>query len=50
MADAEDIHGSANFDLGGTSASMVLLWFDDLGDGTVGSRFSVEVDEVTVSG
>ncbi len=36
----EGIEGDATFDLGGQSGGAVLVWITDLGDGSVGPRFS----------
>lgn len=47
---ADDIDGSVTFDLGGAEGRHVLLWFTDVGDGSVGSRFSVEISELRVLG
>lgn len=46
----EDADGDATFDVAGRRGDHVLVWFTDLGDGSVGSRFSVSVDEVRASG
>lgn len=49
-AATEDADGDTTFDVGGRRGDHVLVWFTDLGDGSVGSRFSVSVDEVRASG
>jgi serine/threonine-protein kinase len=49
-AQAGDVSGSASFDLGGVTGSHVLLWFTDMGDGTVGPSYRVQVDEVRLVG
>lgn len=50
VADATDIGGGMSFDLGGAQGRHVLLWFTDLGDGSVGNRFQVEVAELRLVG
>jgi hypothetical protein len=43
---AEGIGGDATFDLGGRAGGAVLVFITDLGDGTVGPRFSAAVGGV----
>jgi hypothetical protein len=48
VATADAIGGTATFDLGGASGSSVLVWITNLGDGTVGDRWSTAIAEVRV--
>ncbi len=48
MDTAEGIDGDATFDLDGRAGGAVLVWITDLGDGTVGPRFSAAVGGVEV--
>ncbi|HUF33650.1 MAG TPA: protein kinase [Acidimicrobiales bacterium] len=45
-----DIAGDVRFDLGGAEGSAVLIWITDLGDGSVGPRFSTAIADVTLRG
>jgi hypothetical protein len=45
VARAEDIAGSTSLQLGSAEGSAVLVWITDLGDGTVGDRFSTAIAE-----
>jgi hypothetical protein len=47
---ATGVDGSTTIDLGGASGSHVLLWFTDVGDGSVGPRYRVQVDELRLLG
>jgi hypothetical protein len=49
VAEEEDIDGDASFDLGGASGGAVLVWITDLGDGSVGPRFSTALSSVEVA-
>lgn len=42
------IDGNARFELGGATGQAVLVWITDLGDGSVGDRFSTAIAEVRV--
>ncbi|CAN5208228.1 hypothetical protein BH24ACT1_BH24ACT1_04220 [soil metagenome] len=44
----EGIDGDASFDLNGESGAAVLVWITDLGDGSVGPRFSTALSSVEV--
>ncbi|MEX2659210.1 MAG: protein kinase [Acidimicrobiales bacterium] len=49
VARAEDVDGGTTFDVGGARGSHVLLWFTDVGDGSVGNPYAVQVAELRVS-
>jgi eukaryotic-like serine/threonine-protein kinase len=51
LADAQTgIDGNATFDLRGFEGSAVLVWITDLGDGSVGPRYSTTITGATVLG
>ena len=50
VANEDGIDGAATFDLDGAEGRHVLLWFTDLGDGSVGEGFRLEVAEVRLTG
>ncbi len=45
----DGIAGDATFDLQGNNGSAVLLWITDLGDGSVGNRFSTAINSLRLS-
>lgn len=47
--DQEGIAGDATFDLQGHNGAAVLLWITDLGDGSVGDRFSTAIGSLRLS-
>jgi len=48
IASARGIAGGVVLDLGGARGSVVLVWITDLGDGSVGSPYSVAIAEARV--
>ncbi len=50
VAQAQDIDGGTSFDLDDAAGRHVLLWFTDLGDGSVGTSFRIEVAELRLIG
>ena len=50
VATAQDVDGGTSFDLGGAEGRHVLLWFSDLGDGSVGRGFRMQVAELRLVG
>ena len=50
VASAQHIDGNARFDLDGRQGRAVLLWITDLGDGSVGPRFSTAIGSVELKG
>jgi hypothetical protein len=50
VASAQGIDGDITLDLGGASGSAVLVWITDLGDGSVGDRFSTGIAETRLFG
>ncbi len=50
VATAQNIGGDARFDLDGARGAAVLLWITDLGDGSVGPRFSTAIGNVELKG
>jgi eukaryotic-like serine/threonine-protein kinase len=48
VATVDDVRNATTFDLGGARGRAVLLWITDLGDGTVGDRWSTAIAEVRV--
>ena len=48
VATEEGIDGDASFALDGASGGVVLVWITDLGDGSVGPRFSTALTSVRV--
>ncbi|HEV2768389.1 MAG TPA: protein kinase [Acidimicrobiales bacterium] len=50
VASAQNIDGDARFDLDGRRGRAVLVWITDLGDGSVGPRFSTAIGNVELKG
>ncbi len=48
VAEEEGIDGDVSFDLSGATGGAVLVWITDLGDGSVGPRFSTALSSVEV--
>jgi serine/threonine-protein kinase len=48
VAAADGIDGNAKLDLHGATGARVLLWITNLGDGSVGDRYSAAIAEVRV--
>ncbi|MEA3020851.1 MAG: eukaryotic-like serine/threonine-protein kinase [Actinomycetota bacterium] len=50
VASRDGISGTTSFDLHATKGSAVLVWLTDLGDGSVGDRYSAAIAEVRLFG
>ena len=48
VATATDVDGNVRLDLHDADGSAVLVWITDLGDGSVGDRYSAAIAEIRV--